>query len=58
MKTIYNKQNKKITFWSEDVNGNTDYWKKVYGLSWTITKRQFDNLTKKHAALLNENADN
>lgn len=36
-----------IEIWSEQVNGNTDYWMKSKGISYSISKRKFNSLSKK-----------
>jgi len=36
--------NTKVITWSEDVNGKTDYWKKVNGISYSITEKEFNQI--------------
>lgn len=41
--------NQKIEVWFEEVKGTFDFWKKVNGVSSSITERQYLNLVKKYS---------
>ena len=45
---FYSEKNENVEIWHETVNSITHYWKKVNGISWAITKRQYENLIKKY----------
>lgn len=40
-------KNNRIEIWSECVNGEMFFWKKLNGLSWDISHRQYLNYQKK-----------
>ena len=46
-KVFWNNKNQKIEIWHEDVNGKADYWKKVGGISYSITKREYNTLIQR-----------
>jgi hypothetical protein len=37
-------RNKKIIVWHEDVNGNTDYWKKEDGISYSMDRKEYNKI--------------
>ena len=48
-KIIWNEKNEKVIFWSEErKDGKVDYWRKVDGVSQSISKTQYNNLVKKY----------
>jgi len=49
--SYYDKKGNNILVWSEDVSGQTYYWKKVNGLSYDITKSEYNRHLKKKTAI-------
>lgn len=45
---FWNDKNEKVEIWYEDINGKTDYWMKVDGISESISEKKYNNLIKKH----------
>lgn len=43
----WNQKRQKVEIWHEEVNGMIYYWEKIEGISYTLTKRQYDNRLKK-----------
>lgn len=44
----WNEKNEKVEIWHEEVGRSTDYWMKVNGVSYPLTKRKYLGRIKKH----------
>lgn len=45
-KYYLDKKQNEIEIWSEEVKNNTDYWKKVNGISYSLTKKEYQKIIK------------
>lgn len=43
-----NEKNEKVEIWHEEISGKIDYWMKVNGVSYPLTKRKYLGRIKKH----------
>ena len=43
-----NDKNEKVEIWHEEIGKYTDYWMKVNGVSYPLTKRKYLNRIKKY----------